>query len=143
MRLHVSIPPGVHSLLLTYPLLVTSSYLQAHNMIRGITGYGEGNGPYIAISDGFLPLTEWANLISGSDRIALDTHPYFSFDGQPNTQPIAADDGLGEPGGVWPKQACGWGPGINNRSGVLAYLANQTLNRFTRQSTRLRSDHLR
>ncbi|KAI0250044.1 glycoside hydrolase superfamily [Lactifluus subvellereus] len=93
---------------------LTGFYLQAHNMIRSITGYGEGNGPYIAIHDGFIGLDKWANLIPGSDRIALDTHPYISFDGQPNTEPIAVDDGLGESGGIWPKQACGWGPGINN-----------------------------
>jgi glucan 1,3-beta-glucosidase len=103
-------------------------------MIRSITGYGEGNGPYIAIHDGFIGVAKWANLFPGSDRIALDTHTYFAFDGQPNTEPIAVDDGLGEPGGVWPKQACAWGPPVNNRFGISAHLImSYTLIWFTWQ----------
>ncbi|KAI9465211.1 glycoside hydrolase family 5 protein [Lactarius psammicola] len=94
---------------------MTAFYLQAHDIIRNITGYGEGNGPYIAIHDGFVGVSQWADFLPGSDRIVLDTHPYFAFNGQSNTSPIDADDGLGEPGGVWPKQACNsWGPNINN-----------------------------
>jgi glucan 1,3-beta-glucosidase len=91
-------------------------------MIRNITGYGNGNGPYIAIADGFLTLDKWANIIPGVDRVALDSHLYFSFDGQANTAPVVTDDGLGEPGGVWAKQACAWGPSINNRSGISVHL---------------------
>ena len=92
-------------------------------MMRNITGYGEGNGPYIAIHDGFIGTSKWANFLPGSDRIVLDTHPYFAFDGQPNTAPLDVDDGLGEPGGVWPKQACdAFGPGINTRSVSLPLL---------------------
>jgi hypothetical protein len=95
------------------------SYLQAHGMMRNITGYGEGNGPYIAIHDGFIGVSTWADFLPGSDRIVLDTHPYFAFDGQPNTAPV---DVLGEPGGVWPLQACNsWGPGINTRSVSLPF----------------------
>jgi len=91
-------------------------------MIRNITGYGEGNGPYIAVHDGFVGVSQWADFLPGSDRIVLDTHPYFAFNGQSNTSPIDADDGLGEPGGVWPKQACNsWGPNINNRSVSLPF----------------------
>jgi glucan 1,3-beta-glucosidase len=90
------------------------SYLQAHGMIRNITGFGVGNGPYIIIHDGFAGLAYWADFLPGSDRIALDTHPYFSFDGQPNTAPLDVDDGTGEPGGVWPLQACNaFGPPMN------------------------------
>jgi len=98
------------------------SYLEAHNMIRSITGYGEGNGPYIAIHDGFTGVSKWANFLPGSDRIILDTHPYFAFDGQSNFSPVNVDDGIGEPGGIWPKQACdAWGPPINNRSVSLPF----------------------
>jgi glucan 1,3-beta-glucosidase len=90
--------------------------------MRNITGYGEGNGPYIVIHDGFIAMSLWADFLPGSDRIVLDTHPYFAFDGQPNTAPIDIDDGLGEPGGVWPLQACNaWGPGINTRSVPLPF----------------------
>lgn len=85
-------------------------------MIRNITGYGDGNGPYIAIHDGFLGVNTWSDFLPGSDRIMMDTHPYFAFDGQPNDSPLVADDGLGEPGGIWPLQACNsWAAGINTR----------------------------
>ncbi|CAK5275468.1 unnamed protein product [Mycena citricolor] len=92
---------------------LTSFYLQAHSMIRGITGYGAGNGPYIAIHDGFQSLDFWAGFLAGSDRMILDTHPYFSFGGI-DTSPIATPDANGRPGGKWPRQACNaWGPSIN------------------------------
>jgi hypothetical protein len=58
-------------------------------MIRGITGYGAGNGPFISIHDGFQSTASWASFLPGSDRIILDTHPYFAFDGTPNDAPIA------------------------------------------------------
>ncbi|TFY57321.1 hypothetical protein EVG20_g8595 [Dentipellis fragilis] len=93
---------------------MTSFYLQAHNMIRSITGTGAGNGPYITVHDGFIGVSNWAGFLPGSDRIILDTHPYFAFSGQANNAPLIPDDGLGEPGGVWPKQACSsWGGSIN------------------------------
>ncbi|KAH9965457.1 glycoside hydrolase [Russula dissimulans] len=85
-----------------------SFYLQSHTMIRGITGIGAGNGPYIAIHDSFAGLSQWANVLPDSDRMILDTHPYFAFGGSTNTDPLTTDDGSGEPGGIWPKQACGW-----------------------------------
>ncbi|KAG1738187.1 glycoside hydrolase family 5 protein [Suillus lakei] len=92
---------------------ITTFYLLAHDMIRNITGYGEGHGPYIAIHDGFLGTAAWANFLQGSDRIILDTHPYFAFDSQSTGPPIATGTGLSA-GGVWPQQACNaWGPGIN------------------------------
>ncbi|OBZ65976.1 putative glucan 1,3-beta-glucosidase D [Grifola frondosa] len=96
---------------------LSSFYLRAHDMIRSITGIGAGNGPFISIHDGFQGMSSWAGFLTGSDRIALDTHPYFAFDGQPNTQPInvtaVGGDGV-EMGGVWPKQACNsWGPQMN------------------------------
>ncbi|KAI0039236.1 glycoside hydrolase family 5 protein [Auriscalpium vulgare] len=91
-----------------------SFYLQVHTMMRNITGFGDGHGPYIAIHDGFIGTSNWAGFLPGSDRIVLDTHPYFAFDGQPNLDPLVTDDGVGEPGGIWPKQACqAWGPGMN------------------------------
>lgn len=47
------------------------SYLRAHDMIRNITGIGEGHGPFIAIHDGFMGTAYWAGFLQGSDRIAL------------------------------------------------------------------------
>jgi glucan 1,3-beta-glucosidase len=95
-------------------LILLSSYLEAHTMIRNITGFGEGNGPFIAIHDGF-DIGGWDNFLPGSDRIALDTHPYFAFQNSPATDPIATGTGANA-GGIWPAKACNsWGGGVNNR----------------------------
>lgn len=84
-------------------------------MIRNITGIGEGRGPYIAIHDGFQGVGIWAGFLQGSDRIILDTHPYFAFDGNPNTEPIATGTGL-QAGGIWPQTACNaWADSMNAR----------------------------
>jgi aryl-phospho-beta-D-glucosidase BglC (GH1 family) len=110
---------------------LSSFYLEAHNMIRGITGYGEGNGPYISIHDGFAGLSSWADFLPGSDRIALDTHPYFAFDGSSATAPI--DTGTGnDAGGVWPAQVCNrWAAGINSsRSNFGVTIAGEFSNGF-------------
>ncbi|KAF9045268.1 glycoside hydrolase family 5 protein [Panaeolus papilionaceus] len=92
---------------------ITSFNLKAHDMIRSITGYGDGNGPYIAIGDGFRPLADWGGHLAGADRMILDKHPYFAFeDGL--TMPIAVvgDDGI--MGGPWPRMACAaWSAALN------------------------------
>jgi len=104
-------------------------------MIRNITGIGENHGPYIAIHDGFLGVSTWANFLPGSDRIMLDTHPYFAFDGQPNNAPLnvpaVGSDGSFL-GGTWPKQACSaWGPSINtSRSQFGVTIAGEFSNGF-------------
>lgn len=55
----------------------------------------------------------WAGFIAGADRLALDTHPYVAFNGQPNTQPISTSTGA-DAGGIWPALACtGWGDQVN------------------------------
>ncbi|KAG5641224.1 hypothetical protein DXG03_005699 [Asterophora parasitica] len=93
---------------------LTSFYLEAHNLIRNITGTGAGNGPYISIHDGFAGVSSWADFLPGSDRIILDTHPYLAFDGSSATAPI--DTGTGaNAGGVWPKTVCTrWAANMNN-----------------------------
>ena len=83
-------------------------------MIRGITGVGEGNGPYISIHDSFQGLQKWAGFLAGADRVTIDSHPYFAFDGDANTEPIDTGTGAGA-GGTWPAKACSWGPGMNTR----------------------------
>lgn len=84
-------------------------------MIRNITGYGEGHGPYIAIHDGFEGTAAWTNFLQGSDRVILDTHVYFAFDNQYTWPPIATGTGLSA-GGVWPQQACNaWAANMNTR----------------------------
>ncbi|KAF8341007.1 glycoside hydrolase family 5 protein [Amanita rubescens] len=92
---------------------VSSFYLEVHNLIRSITGYGEGNGPYISIHDGFKGVKAWQNFLPGADRLALDTHTYLAFSGSKAMEPIAT--GLGsDAGGVWPKTACdSWAAEMN------------------------------
>lgn len=92
---------------------IITFYLLAHDMIRNITGYGEGHGPYIAIHDGFEGTAAWTNFLQGSDRVILDTHVYFAFDNQYTWPPIATGTGLSA-GGVWPQQACNaWAANMN------------------------------
>lgn len=38
-------------------------------MIRGITGFGAGNGPMIAIHEGFVGIAQWDGFLSGADRL--------------------------------------------------------------------------
>lgn len=73
-------------------------------MMRGITGIGAGKGPYLLIHDANL-MSSWAGFLSGADRIALDTHPYFAFNGGTNTDPISTTAGA-DAGGTWPVIAC-------------------------------------
>ncbi|KAF8638922.1 hypothetical protein AX17_001835 [Amanita inopinata Kibby_2008] len=92
---------------------ITSFYLRAHDMIRNITGLGEGNGPYIAIHDGFQAVQVWEGFLQGSDRIMMDKHKYFSFGG-PQEDPLDVPGSDGSLGGRWPLQACNtWGPANN------------------------------
>ncbi|KAI0359285.1 glycoside hydrolase [Trametes cingulata] len=97
---------------------VESFYYEAYQMVRGVTGTGAGNGPMIAFHDGFSGPGGWANFLPGADRVALDTHPYFAFNGKANRDPVnvTADGGDGqEMGGQWPLLACNsWGAMMNN-----------------------------
>ncbi|KAI0829201.1 glycoside hydrolase [Trametes gibbosa] len=72
---------------------LTRFYLQAHDMIRDITGIG--NGAYIVIHDGFQSTGSWKDFLPGSDRIILDTHPYVAFGGDFN-HPLT----------YWPQVGC-------------------------------------
>lgn len=87
------------------PTQMRSFYLQAYQMMRGITGYGLAKGPMMVIHDGFQGTGAghlgWAGFLKGADRLALDTHNYFAFDKQSN-------DSLGyaayKPCTYWAKQ---------------------------------------
>ncbi|KAJ7824076.1 glycoside hydrolase superfamily, partial [Mycena olivaceomarginata] len=85
---------------------LTSFYLQVHNIICGITGYGADNGPFISIYDGFQGTASLAGFLPGSDRIILDTYLYFAFDGAPNNDPITTSRDPLQAGEPWPKQTC-------------------------------------
>lgn len=50
---------------------VHPSYLRVYEMVREITGTGEGNGPMISFHDGFDALKNWANFLPGADRIII------------------------------------------------------------------------
>ncbi|KAF9449262.1 glycoside hydrolase family 5 protein [Macrolepiota fuliginosa MF-IS2] len=110
---------------------LSSFYLQAHDMMRNITGFGEGNGPFMSIHDGFQGIASWKDFMRGSDRIALDSHPYFAFGGGPATDPIATGLGL-EAGGSWPRAACNrWAVGMNaSRSSFGVTYAGEFSNGF-------------
>ncbi|KAF7977045.1 hypothetical protein HWV62_4814 [Athelia sp. TMB] len=87
-------------------------YLEAHNMMRNITGVGEGKGPYMSVHDGFQGVSSWADFMPGSDRVILDSHPYTAF-ASPADAPIASGIGAGA-GGTWPLKACSsWAKGFN------------------------------
>ncbi|KAM0748715.1 glycoside hydrolase [Meredithblackwellia eburnea MCA 4105] len=70
-----------------------SFYIEVYEMIRGITGIGEGKGPVIGFHDGFGALDAtvasggWNGFLAGADRIALDIHPYLVFTA-PNSDAI-------------------------------------------------------
>ncbi|KAF9008570.1 glycoside hydrolase [Hymenopellis radicata] len=100
---------------------LTSFYREAHDMIRGITGVGEGKGFYISIHDGFEPNgTRWDAFLAGSDRVVLDRHPYTSFSGSTFEDPIATGTGA-DAGGVWVGTACGWATEIVRLSGTFGF----------------------
>ncbi|KAF7298343.1 Glycoside hydrolase family 5 protein [Mycena kentingensis (nom. inval.)] len=88
-------------------------YIEAYNMIRGITGIGKG--PYISFHDGFGGVSKWAGFMEGADRVVLDTHPYWSFSGSPNREPIATGTDADSAGGDWPSRTCdNWGGSLNS-----------------------------
>jgi glucan 1,3-beta-glucosidase len=57
-----------------------SFFIEAHNAIREITGYGEGNGPMLGMHDGFLGPSSWYGFAEGADRLAMDQHTYMVSD---------------------------------------------------------------
>ncbi|WVR09255.1 hypothetical protein IAU60_006320 [Kwoniella sp. DSM 27419] len=78
-------------------------YYQAYSMVRGITGYGAGNGPILLMHEGFLGVADWNGFLAGADRIGLDQHPYLAF-GDVNT--ASHNDQA--------RVACSWGGGTND-----------------------------
>ncbi|KAI5474682.1 glycoside hydrolase family 5 protein [Pseudohyphozyma bogoriensis] len=58
---------------------VKSFYHEAYETVRSVSGIGEGNGPMIAIHDGFAGQTNWFGFMVGADRVALDAHYYLCF----------------------------------------------------------------
>ncbi|GAA5970276.1 hypothetical protein JCM11641_001645 [Rhodosporidiobolus odoratus] len=85
------------------PDALRSFYTQAYETVRNITGYGKGNGPFLALHDGFKGTRRWHNFLeeqppsssnsntaltrrasstgarNGLDRVALDSHRYLAF----------------------------------------------------------------
>ncbi|KAJ2917012.1 hypothetical protein MD484_g3422, partial [Candolleomyces efflorescens] len=66
---------------------VQSFYYAAYEAIRKSSGTGAGNGPFIAIHEGFQGPAIWEGFLAGSDRVVLDQHPYLAFMGDPNSTP--------------------------------------------------------
>lgn len=84
-------------------------------MMREITGYGEGNGPYMVVHDSFQGLAGLVGFTEGADRIGADVHPYFAFNGDAN--PATIDSGVGPgAGNGWAGRACTrYGTMMNDR----------------------------
>ena len=61
---------------------IRAFYLEVYTLVREISGTGKG--PMISIHDAFLNPTAWNGFLSGSDRIALDSHDYLCFSGANN-----------------------------------------------------------
>jgi len=83
---------------------VFDSYLQAYQIVRGVSGIGEGNGPFVIYHDGFNGLNNWVGFLPNGDRVGMDTHPYFAFGGQST----AAISSFG------PAACTTWGPMMND-----------------------------
>ncbi|KAF8874014.1 glycoside hydrolase family 5 protein [Mucidula mucida] len=58
---------------------VQSFYYAAYEAMRGATGAGKGNGPYVVVHEGFQGPAIWEGFMQGADRLALDQHPYLAF----------------------------------------------------------------
>ncbi|KAF5316968.1 hypothetical protein D9611_003607 [Ephemerocybe angulata] len=82
-----------------------SFYLESHKVMRDITGFGEGKGPYMVIHDSFQGLDSLAGFTDGADRIGGDVHPYFAFSGAGDSPTIDSGTGAGA-GNGWPLRAC-------------------------------------
>lgn len=54
-------------------------YIEAYSIVRNITGFGQGKGPFISYHDGFMGFSSWTNFMQGADRVAWDLHPYVAF----------------------------------------------------------------
>ncbi|TXT13576.1 hypothetical protein VHUM_00943 [Vanrija humicola] len=78
-------------------------YYHAYQTLRNMTGYGEGNGPILAVHDGFLGPKEWPAFLNGADRLAMDQHPYLAFN-EAYTDSMTANA----------QSVCAWGGGTND-----------------------------
>ncbi|KAG9030727.1 hypothetical protein FS837_003191 [Tulasnella sp. UAMH 9824] len=56
---------------------ITSFYLQAHDMIRNITGTGKGKGPFISVDESHFGFEYWKDFLPGHDRLALESSMQF------------------------------------------------------------------
>ncbi|GAA5939575.1 hypothetical protein JCM1841_001513, partial [Sporobolomyces salmonicolor] len=79
-----------------------SFYAETYRLVRNITGFGAGNGPFLAFHDGFKGTHRWYDFSSseafqsssspgpslgGMDRVALDSHRYLAF-GEPDLRSL-------------------------------------------------------
>lgn len=69
---------------------VRSFYSAAYEAIRGASGIGAGNGPYVVIHSAFQGPDIWEGFLAGADRVVLDQHPYLAFQGFAEETPTAS-----------------------------------------------------
>ncbi|RXW12105.1 hypothetical protein EST38_g13749 [Candolleomyces aberdarensis] len=51
-----------------------SFYVEAYRTIRGITGFGEGKGPFVVIDNGSQDSPVFNGFMNGADRVAIEKH---------------------------------------------------------------------
>ena len=121
--------------------LLLLSYVEAYNMMRGITGVGQGKGPIISLHDILAEgLPVWAGSLTGGDRVALDMHPYFAFGGGPAADPINVGTGVNA-GGTWPTAACQrWATGFNTTHVSFLFLGSYSDNLYAHQPLAVRNN---
>ncbi|RXW21154.1 hypothetical protein EST38_g4705 [Candolleomyces aberdarensis] len=56
-----------------------SFYVEAHRMIREITGFGKGKGPFVGIDRGFESSSVFNGFMNGADRVVVESHIYLAF----------------------------------------------------------------
>lgn len=48
-------------------------------MIREITGFGKGKGPFVVIDDGFQGSQVFNGFMNGADRVVIEMHRFIAF----------------------------------------------------------------
>lgn len=61
-----------------------SSFAEAYRIVREAGGTGEGQGPWVSISDGLGNRDDWGAYLPNADRLSLDSHPYDAFQDKQN-----------------------------------------------------------
>ncbi|KAJ2927009.1 hypothetical protein H1R20_g10093, partial [Candolleomyces eurysporus] len=56
-----------------------SFYVEAHRIVREVTGFGKGKGPFVVINDGFASSSVFNGFMNGADRVIVERQAYIAF----------------------------------------------------------------